>query len=93
MTESIGVVLRLLLEILGAAAVREPSAIAFAIAAVAAVAVVALSLAGVDVPASAVGSSPHPQRAIDVSVQPTQSHPDAPGHSRPRAPGCAASAA
>jgi Family of unknown function (DUF6412) len=93
MTESIGLVLRLLLEILGATAVREPSAIAFAAAAVAAVAVMAVALACVDVPSAAVGSSPHPLRAIGTSVQLTQSHPDAPGHSRPRAPGFAASAA
>ena len=71
MTESIGVVLRLLLEILGVAAVREPSAIAFAAAAVA-VAVVAISLSLVDLAVSAMGSSPHPQRAIDVSVQPAR---------------------
>ena len=92
MSESIGVVLRLLLEVLGVAAVREPSAIAFAAAALA-VAVVAFTFTLVDLPASAVGSSPHPHRAIDVSVQLAQSHPDAAGHSRPRAPGFAASAA
>ena len=93
MTESIGVVLRLLLEILGAAAVREPSALAFAAAAVAAVAVVVLTLSLVEIPSSAVGRSPHPHRAIDVSVQLAQSDPDAPGHARPRAPGLAAPAA
>ena len=92
MTESISVVLRLLLEILGVAAVREPSAIAFAAAAVA-VAVVAISLTLAELPASAIGTSAHPQRAIDVSVQLAQSHPDAAGHARPRAPGYAASAA
>lgn len=93
MIESFGVVLRLLLDVLGAAAAREPSALAFAAAAIAAVALLALTLALVELPASAVGSSPHPRRAIDVSVQLTQSHPDAPGHARPRAPGFAASAA
>jgi hypothetical protein len=92
MTDSIGVVLRLLLEILGIAAVREPSAIAFVAAAVA-VAVIAVSLSLVELPGSEVGSSPHPQRAIGLSVQLAQSHPDAAGHARPRAPGCAASAA
>ncbi len=91
--ESIGIALRLLLELFGAAAVREPSALAFALAAVAVVAVVAVTLALVEPLASAIGSSPHPQRAIDVSVQLTQSHPDAPGHARPRAPGVAAPAA
>ena len=92
MTESLGVLLRLLLEVFGAVAVREPSALVFA-AAVAAIAIVALTAVLLDLPASAVGSSPHPRRAIDVSVQPSQSDPDAPGHSRPRAPGVAASAA
>ena len=93
MSESIAVVLRVLLEVLGVALVREPSALAFAAAAVAALAVLALAVALVDPPASAIGSSPHPLRAIDVSVQVAQSHPDAPGHPRPRAPGIAASAA
>ncbi|KRB38423.1 UNVERIFIED_CONTAM: DUF6412 domain-containing protein [Microbacterium sp. SLM126] len=93
MTESIGVMLRLLLEVFAGVAIREPSALAFAAAAVAAVAVLAITLTLVELPVSATGSSPHPLRAIDVSVRLTQSHPDAPGHSRPRAPGAAASAA
>ena len=93
MPDSIAVVLRLLLEILGATAVPEPAALAFAAAAVAAVAVLALALAAFELPASAIGSSPHPRRAIDVSVRLTQSHPDAPGHARPRAPGLGVSAA
>ncbi|MHC2998563.1 DUF6412 domain-containing protein [Microbacterium sp. HJ5] len=93
MSESIGAVLRLLLDVLGVAAIREPSAIALAAAAVAAVAVVVLALSQVELPVSSVGSSPHPQRAIDVSVRLTQSDPDAAGHPRPRAPGSAALAA
>ncbi len=32
---------------------------------------------------------PHPLRAIDASVVLAQSHPDAAGHPRPRAPGVA----
>ncbi len=93
MTETLGIVLRLLLEVLAGVAIREPSALAFAAAAVAAVAVLAIALAVVELPLSAAGSAAHPLRAIDVSVQLAQSHPDAPGHSRPRAPGAAASAA
>lgn len=93
MGEWMNVALRLLLEVLGVAALREPSALAFAAAAVAVVALVALTLLLVVVPASAGGTAPHPLRAIDVSIQLSQSHPDAAGHSRPRAPGAAASAA
>ncbi|MFB8145958.1 DUF6412 domain-containing protein [Microbacterium sp. NPDC056003] len=92
MFESLGILLRLLLEVFGAVAVREPSALVLA-AALAAIAIVALTAVPVELPASAVGSSPHPRRAIDVSVRPAQSDPDAPGHSRPRAPGFAAPAA
>jgi hypothetical protein len=93
MMETIGTVLRLVLEVLGAATVPEQTALAVAVAAVAAVVVVAVALAAVGLPVSAAGSSPHPRRAIDVSAQLTQSDPDAPGHARPRAPGLAASAA
>lgn len=35
---------------------------------------------------------PHPLRAIDIGVAPTQSDPDAAGHPRPRAPGVASAA-
>ncbi|MCW3492503.1 DUF6412 domain-containing protein [Microbacterium sp. SSM24] len=93
MTETLGVVLRLLLELMAGVAIREPSALAFAAAAIAAVAVLAITLARVELPVSATGSSPHPLRAIDVSVRLTQSDPDAAGHARPRAPGAAAPAA
>ena len=93
MSESIGAVLRVLLDVLGVALVREPSALALAAAAIAALAVLALAVALVELPSSTAGSSPHPLRAIDVSVQVAQSHPDAPGHPRPRAPGIAAPAA
>ncbi len=93
MTEAIVVALRLLLEMLAGVAIREPSVLVFAAAAVAAVAVLAITLTLVELPVSAAGSGAHPLRAIDVSVRLTQSHPDAPGHSRPRAPGAAAPAA
>lgn len=38
-------------------------------------------------------SAPHPRRAIHDATRLTETHPDAPGHSRPRAPGSAAPAA
>lgn len=93
MTETFGVMLRLLLELTAGVAIREPSALAFAAAALAAVALLAITLAHVELPRSATGSAPHPLRAIDVSVRLTQSDPDAAGHTRPRAPGMAAPAA
>lgn len=93
MSETFSVVLRLLLETLAGAAVREPSALVFAAAVIAAVAVFALSLTPAGSSSPATGTSPHPLRAIDVSTRLTQSDPDAAGHARPRAPGAAASAA
>jgi hypothetical protein len=93
MRETIQVVLGVVLEVLGVASVREPSALAFAAAAIAVVAVLALTLALAAPAASATRAQAHPLRAIDVSVQLSQSHPDAAGHRRPRAPGLAASAA
>lgn len=48
---------------------------------------VASALAGTD---SLPGASVHPRRGIDVSSPLAQSDPDAPGHARPRAPGCTA---
>ena len=44
-------------------------------------------------PARAVATAPHPRRAIADSTRLAASPPDAPGHSRPRAPGSAALAA
>ncbi len=93
MLESIGSLVRVLLAALGLVAVPEPSAVALAVAAVAAVAVLALAAAILELPASAGRSAPHPRRAIDVGALLGQSHPDAAGHARPRAPGFAASAA
>lgn len=92
MTEAIQAVLRVLLEVFGVAALREPTALSFAAAAIAVVALLALTIVFVAPAASAAGTSAHPLRAIDVSVQLSQSHPDAPGHSRPRAPGLVAPA-
>lgn len=93
MSDMIPALLRIALEVLGVAALREPSVLAFAAAAVAVVVVLAVTLAFVAPSASAAGAAAHPHRAIDVSVELSQSHPDAAGHARPRAPGSAASAA
>jgi hypothetical protein len=93
MIESFGVVLRLLLEVFGATAIPHAGAAAFAILAVTAVAVLAVMLTAFGGAWHARGTPPTPERAIDVSTRLAQSHPDAPGHSRPRAPGFAASAA
>jgi hypothetical protein len=94
MIDSIGVVLRLLLEFLGASSVTELGALAFAGAAVAAVILAAVVfVAALHVSSAPERAAPHPRRAIDVSTRLDQSHPDAPGHSRPRAPGIAATAA
>lgn len=109
MLESIGIVLRLLAEFAGlalrplfelAATVASPGADVMAIAAASAAtaALVALALLAVAIalfarPAFAVASAPHPRRAIDDATRLSETHPDAPGHSRPRAPGFAASAA
>lgn len=62
-----------------------------AIAALAAAALFASLTAGG--PSAAVGALGRPRRAIDISTPLPQSDPDAPGRSRPRAPGCAAVAA
>jgi hypothetical protein len=93
MFESFGVVLRLLLEIVGATAVPQPGAAAFAVLAVTALALVAVMLTAFEGTLHARGTPPTPERGIDDSTRLAQSHPDAPGHSRPRAPGSAASAA
>ena len=53
-----------------------------------ALAVLALAIA-VAAPQTGIRSAPHPRRAIDVSTRLAQSHPDADGHPRPRAPGVA----
>lgn len=109
MLESIGIVLRLLAEFVGVAlrplselagTISSPGTgvIAIAAASAATAALVALALLAVAIalfarPAFAVASAPYPRRAIDDATRLTETHPDAPGHSRPRAPGFAASAA
>ncbi len=88
--ESIDAFLRVLLDVVGAANVADPTALAFTVAAAAAVAGLALACSALELPTGPPRISPHPRRAIDVSTRVAQSHPDAPGHSRPRAPGVAA---
>ena len=109
MLESIGVLLRLMAEILGialrpalelAGSMAAPGAgvIAVAAASAATASLIALALLAVAIalfarPAIATAGAPRPERAIDDFTRLTETHPDAPGHSRPRAPGLAASAA
>lgn len=109
MIESIGVMLRLLTEFFAMVArpvaeviatVAAPGAGALTVAAAttAAAALTALALLAVALtlfvgPARPGTATPHPRRAIADFTRLTETHPDAPGHSRPRAPGSAASAA
>ena len=90
MGEWFGRMLGFVASALGIVALPDAAAVGVAIALVALATltlVVALSL----VPPTA-GTSPHPQRAIDVSTLLAQSDPDAAGHPRPRAPGVAVAA-
>ncbi|MBD3943241.1 hypothetical protein IF188_16230 [Microbacterium sp. NEAU-LLC] len=59
----------------------------------AALAVLAVAIALFRAPLPALRGGAHPRRAIADATRLTASHPDAPGHSRPRAPGLAALAA
>lgn len=109
MLESIGVVLRLLSEFVGlalrplselAGTMSSPgtgvvaiAAVSAATAALAALALLAVAIVLFARPAFAVASPPHSRRTIADATRLTETHPDAPGHSRPRAPGFAASAA
>ena len=106
MLESIGVVLRLLVEFFGVAlrplyevlstlAAPGSGVLAFAAAAAAfaALALLAVAVTLFTTPVHALATAPHPRRAILDDTRLTETHPDAPGHSRPRAPGLAALAA
>jgi hypothetical protein len=108
MLESLVFALRLLVEVLGSVlrplaelgaevATPEAGALTVAAATTAAAALAALALLAVAValfaaPAFAIAAAPHPRRAIADATRLTESHPDAPGHSRPRAPGSVAPA-
>ena len=90
MGEAIGTLLQLMLTALGVVPLPEPGMVGVAALAVALAALV-LTVALV-LPDALLRSAPHPRRAIDVSVLLAQSHPDAGGHPRPRAPGVASAA-
>ena len=69
-------------------------ALVAATAAFALLALLAVAVSLVRSPVRAVDSSaPHPRRAIHDATRLTETHPDAPGHPRPRAPGSVALAA
>ncbi|GAA5203505.1 DUF6412 domain-containing protein [Microbacterium jejuense] len=71
----------------------DAGALVLAATLVAALAVLAVAIALFRAPARTSSSGAHPHRAISDATRLTASHPDAPGHSRPRAPGLAAPAA
>jgi hypothetical protein len=71
----------------------EAGALVIAVAVVATLALLAVAIAVFLVPARTMATAAHPRRAIADATRLTASHPDAPGHSRPRAPGSAALAA
>jgi len=92
MTDASASFLQILLSALGVGAGLESGSLAIFAAVLAAAVLVALVHAVV-VPRSGRAPLGRPRRAIDVSAPLLQSDPDADGHSRSRAPGCAASAA
>ncbi len=91
--ELVGASLRSLFEAAPAVQAGEAGVLVLAVAVVATLALLAVALGVRLSPAAAVAAAPHPRRAIDDATRLTASHPDAPGHSRPRAPGFAALAA
>lgn len=84
-----------LLSVVGALPLGDPGSIAAATAvALLVLASAVVSVVAANTAASATGSRrPDPRRSIPPSTFLAQSDPDAPGRSRPRAPGCAAAAA
>lgn len=77
--------LQLLLTALGITLTPDAAALGIAVA-VLALSVLAFAVALI-VPQATKGSPPHPFRAISASTLLADSHPDAAGHPRPRAPG------
>jgi hypothetical protein len=71
----------------------QTGALVIAVAVVAALGLLAVAVAVLFSPVPAIATAAHPRRAIADATRLTASHPDAPGHSRPRAPGSAALAA
>lgn len=90
MGELLGSLLQLMLTALGAVPLPPDGMLGVA-AALVALAILTM-VAAIAVPHSDIRSTPHPRRAIDTSILPAQSDPDAAGHPRPRAPGVALSA-
>ncbi|WP_447658263.1 DUF6412 domain-containing protein [Microbacterium sp. C23T] len=90
--ELLGAATRSLFEV-APAAQPETGALVIAVAVVATLALLAVAIAVFLVPARTIATAAHPRRAIADATRLTASHPDAPGHSRPRAPGSAALAA
>lgn len=81
---------------LAAALTSDAGALALvaATATFALLALLAVAASLVRAPSNAVDpSAPHPRRAVRDATRLTETHPDAPGHPRPRAPGSAALAA
>ncbi|MDR7188524.1 hypothetical protein J2Y46_001347 [Microbacterium sp. BE35] len=91
-TELLGEAARSLFE-LAPAPQPEAGALVIAAAVIATLALLAVAIAVLLVPARMIATAAGPHRAIADSTRLTASHPDAPGHSRPRAPGSAALAA
>lgn len=85
MIEAMSTLLQLLLSALGAVPVPGPGMLGMA-AVLVAVTVVAMTLA-VLTPQTGIRSTTHALRWIDLSTRLAQTHPDADGHPRPRAPG------
>jgi hypothetical protein len=82
----------LLLAVLAVSTGTHDSLLVGAVVAAAAAAALLVAAASASAPATA-ARAPSPRRAIDVSVLLPQSDPDAPGASRPRAPGVRLAAA
>lgn len=91
-TDLVGAATRSLFEV-APASDPHTGALVIAVAVVAALALVAVAVAVLFFPVPAIATAAHPRRAIADATRLTASHPDAPGHSRPRAPGSAALAA
>lgn len=94
MIDAIGMLLRTLLVALGAAPLPD-GLTAGGMLGIAAILVTATVLAfalALLTPLFGIRSAPHPRRAIDVSALLAESHPDAAGRPRPRAPGVAPAA-
>ena len=85
MIDALNTLLQLLLTALGAVPIPVDGMLG--IAAILVTIAVLTIVVSVLAPRAGIRSSPHPRRAIDVSTCLAQSHPDADGHPRPRAPG------